>query len=106
MMTLRAAIACVLVAAALAIPANASAYRTWFEFGRQSNISSPLTIATDYGGGFVSTATWRAGSGTSTDACWVSHGWLPTGWYDLWGHWDNYNGKIAGRVFYLQNKPC
>ena len=33
-------------------------------------------------------------------------GWLPTGYYDLWGHWDNYNGAIAGRVFYLQNKPC
>jgi hypothetical protein len=31
---------------------------------------------------------------------------VPTGYYDLWGHWNNYDGKIAGRVFYLQNKPC
>jgi hypothetical protein len=106
MMKVRGAITAVLAAAALAIPANASAYRTWFEFTRQSNLWSPLTIATDYGGGFVTTQTWRAGSGTSTDACWVAHGWLPTGWYDLWGHWNNYDGTIKGRVFYLSNKPC
>src|SRR5262245_56897661 len=91
-MNVRAAVAGVLAAAALAIPANASAYRTWFEFTRQSNTWSPLTIATDYGGGFITTQTWRAGSGTSTDACWIAHGWLPTGWYDLWGHWNNYDG--------------
>ena len=105
-MKVRGVITAVLAAAMLAIPANASAYRTWFEFTRQSNLWSPLTIATDYGGGFVTTQTWRAGSGTSTDACWVAHGWLPTGWYDLWGHWNNYDGTIKGRVFYLSNKPC
>ena len=67
-MKVRGVITAVLAAAMLAIPANASAYRTWFEFTRQSNLWSPLTIATDYGGGFVTTQTWRAGSGTSTDA--------------------------------------
>ena len=41
------------------------------------------------------------------NACWIGHGWLPAGWYDLNGHWDSYNGSaIKGRVFYLQNKPC
>ena len=38
--------------------------------------------------------------------CWVGHGWLPTGYYDLRGHWNNYNGTIRGRVFYLQDKTC
>src|SRR5437763_17133100 len=87
----RGAIAGVLAVTALAIPANASAYRTWFEFTRQSNISSPLTIAPDYRGGYIRTPTWRAGSGTSTDARRISHGWLPTGWYGLSGHWYYYD---------------
>jgi hypothetical protein len=105
-MKVRAAIAAAALAVTLTIPANAFAYRTWFEFARQSNIASTLTMVWQYGTGYYGTQSWRAGSGVSTDACWIGHGWLPTGYYDLWGHWDNYNGAIAGRVFYLQNKPC
>jgi hypothetical protein len=105
-MKVRAAIAAAVLAVTLTIPANALAYRTWFEFARQSNIASTLTMVWQYGTGYNGTQTWRAGSGVSTDACWIGHGWLPTGYYDLWGHWDNFSGKIAGRVFYLQNKPC
>jgi hypothetical protein len=105
-MKVRAAIAAAALAVTLVIPANAFAYRTWFEFTRQSNINSTLTMAWDCGGGYYGWQSWRAGSGVSTDACWVSHGWLPTGWYDLWGHWDHYDATIKGRVFYLQNKPC
>jgi len=104
-MKVRAAIAAAALAVTLTIPANAFAYRTWFEFARQSNIASTLTMVWQYGTGYYGTQSWRAGSGVSTDACWIGHGWLPTGYYDLWGHWDNYNGAIAGRVFYLQNKP-
>jgi len=105
-MKIRALAAAAVLVAALSIPANAFAYLTWFEFTRQSNISSPLTMAWQYGPGYYGTQTWRAGSGVSTDACWVGHGWLPTGYYDLRGHWDNYNGTIRGRVFYLQDKTC
>jgi hypothetical protein len=95
------------VGAALAVPATASGFYTYFDFARQSNIASTLTIVWQQVPGKFSTASWRAGSGTSTDACWIGHGWLPSGWYDLNGHWDNYNGSaIKGRVFYLQNKPC
>ena len=37
----------------------------------------------------------------------MGKGWLPTGWYSLWGHWNGYNGsKIKGRVWYVQNKQC
>ena len=52
--------------------------------------------------------TWRAGSGMPghTDGCEVSKGWLPTGDYDLWAHYDNFNGDIAGRVFHVQDKLC
>ena len=51
---------------------------------------------------------WRAGSGQpgGTDGCAVGYGWLPTGDYDLWGHWDGYDGVIKGRVFYVQDKWC
>lgn len=51
---------------------------------------------------------WRAGSGQPghTDGCEVNKGWLPTGDYDLWGHWDGYDGVIKGRVFYVQDKVC
>lgn len=105
-MKVRAAISAAVLAITLIVPADAFAYLTWFEFTRQSNIASTLTMAWQYGPGFYGTQSWRAGSGVSTDACWIGHGWLPAGYYDLWGHWNNYDGKIAGRVFYLQNKPC
>jgi hypothetical protein len=106
-MKVRAFIAAAVLAVALAIPANALGYPTWFEFTRQTNIASTLTMAWQYGRpGYYGTQTWRAGSGVSTNACWISHGWLPAGYYDLKGHWDYYDGTIKGRVFYLQNKPC
>lgn len=92
--------------AALGFPASASGFYTYFDFARQSNISSTLTMVWQQIPGHFSTVSWRAGSGTSTDACWIGHGWLPVGWYDLNGHWDNYGGDIQGRVFYLQNKQC
>ena len=106
-MKIRLALAGAAVAAALVAATNASAYPTWFELTRQSNTWSPLTLVVDYGGGHYDTTTWRAGSGVSQDACWIGHGWLPAGYYDLHGHWDYYDGSaIKGRVFYLQNKPC
>src|SRR6266550_501060 len=74
-MKVRAAIAAAVLAVTLTIPANALAYRTWFEFARQSNIASTLTMVWQYGTGYNGTQTWRAGSGVSTDACWIGHGW-------------------------------
>lgn len=53
---------------------------------------------------------WRSGSGTGsqiTNDCAIGKGWLPVGWYDQWGHWENYNGTaIWGNVFWLSNKSC
>src|SRR5438477_4216625 len=89
-MKVRATIAAATLMVALAIPANAFAYLTWFEFTRQSNIASTLTMAWQYGPGYYGTQTWRAGSGVSTDACWVGDGWLPTGYYDLNGRFTNH----------------
>jgi hypothetical protein len=94
------------VVAALGSPAAASGYYTYFEFARQTNIASTLRMVWQQQPGKFSSVSWRAGSGTSTDACWIGHGWLPIGWYDLNGHWNNYDGTIKGRVFYLQNKQC
>src|SRR5205809_6640055 len=104
-MKVRAAIAAAVLAVTLTIPANALAYRTWFEFARQSNIASTLTMVWQYGTGYNGTQTWRAGSGVSTDACWIGHGCVPTGYYDLCGHLDTFSGKIARRVFYVPDKP-
>ena len=58
-MKVRAAIAAAVLAVALMIPANAFAYLTWFEFTRQSNIASTLTMAWQYGPGYYGTQTWR-----------------------------------------------
>jgi hypothetical protein len=51
-------------------------------------------------------AGWRAGSGQVQDACQVGRGWLPTGWYDSRGHWNNYDATIKGRVFWISDKQC
>jgi len=52
-------------------------------------------------------AGFRAGSGESTNECYVGHGWLPAGWYNLVGHFDSYNGSsIKGRVWQLSDKRC
>src|SRR5919204_141892 len=85
LMKARAAIAAVVLAVALSIPANALAYLTWFEFARQSNIASTLTMVWQYGPGYYGTQRWRAGSGVSTDACWIGHGWLPVD-YDYYSN--------------------
>lgn len=96
-------------ATALAVPvANANA-SVWMNFARGSNTWSTLrfTWQNDATGVQRATQAWRAGSGSSTDECWVSHGWLPAGMYDVLGHFDGYNGSlIKGRVWQLQDKRC
>ncbi|MDQ2982459.1 MAG: hypothetical protein M3R70_00835 [Actinomycetota bacterium] len=93
--------------ALLARPAAGRAWLTWFDFERVTNTGSVLTMTWQQMPGKFSEARWRAGSGSSVDACWIAHGWLPTGWYDLRGHWDRYDGSlIKGRVYQLQDKPC
>lgn len=93
------------VLASAASPASANGH---FEFHRTSNLSSSLVWV--YYPSPNPTAyyspTWRAGSGDSTDCSYVGHGWLPTGWYDVWGHWDHYDSTIKGIAWYLQNKAC
>lgn len=102
-----AGLAALVAAGALAFAPPAGAFLTWFDFHRQSNTWSPLTMVWQQVPGKFSSVAWRAGSGSSTNACWISHGWLPTGWYDLWGHWDHYDGSaIKGRVFRIQDKQC
>jgi hypothetical protein len=103
----RFAVAAVAAAVALASAPPAGAFLTWFDFTRQSNAWSTLRLVWEQVPGHFSSAAWRGGSGTSTNACWINRGWLPGGWYDLWGHWNNYDGSaIKGRVFRLQDKAC
>ena len=100
-------LAAVAVAAATALPAGATS-PSYFDFARKTNLSSVLTFYWESLPGHESSLTWRAGSGSgSTDECATGRGWLPAGWYDLKGHWDNYDGsKIKGRAWLLQNKQC
>jgi hypothetical protein len=91
-------------------PAGASRSCLYFEFAKSTNTNSTLywRWMDDYGR-CVYSASWRAGSGTTTDPCQVSAGWLPNGWYDLKsaGHQDSYSGTtIWGRIWSLQDKAC
>jgi hypothetical protein len=97
-----AAIAATAIAVA---PASAHGH---FEFHRTSNLNSSLVWV--YYPSSNPTAyyspTWRAGSGDSTNCSYIGHGWLPLGWYDVWGHWAHYDSTIKGIATQLQNKAC
>jgi hypothetical protein len=102
---------CVAVIAATLLPVagGRAATRTFFAFHRYSNTNSYLTINRQdvYSGAILSQQGFRAGSGTSTNECAVGQGWLPTGWYDIVGHFDRYGGsKIQGRAWQLSDKRC
>jgi hypothetical protein len=102
------------VAAGVVGAAGAGATVTTFDFHRMSNLSSVLTIYRQdtLDGSILNRASYRAGSGLNTNECDSAAydnvgGWLPAGYYNLWGHWDNYNGSlIQGRVWRLQDKRC
>ncbi len=97
----------IVVAAALVAAAPAAALGH-FDFHRTSNLNSSLVWVYYLGPNPVAyySPTWRAGSGDSTNCSYIGHGWLPLGWYDVWGHWDHYDSTIKGIVWYLQNKAC
>ena len=101
-------------AAMLAAAGKAGATVTTFDFHRMSNLNSVLTIYRQdtLDGSILNRASYRAGSGLNTNECDSAAydnvgGWLPAGYYSLWGHWDNYAGSlIQGRVWRLQDKRC
>lgn len=106
--TLLTVVGVTLVTAALAAPASAGTITT-FDFFRNTNLNSSLYIyRTDtLTGKILNQAYYRGGSGDSTNECYVDHGWLPGGWYSIWGHHNNYDAaKIKGRVWQFQNKQC
>lgn len=102
----RAFLICLVLA--LCVPAAAAGANGWWTFHRQTNLDSTLRWKwthppnpTEY------SASWRAGSGTSTNECRRAEGWLPAGWYSQWGHWNDYEGSaIKGRVWWVQDKYC
>ena len=98
-------LATVVAALACAAPAASSIH---FDFHRLSNTDSRLTISRidDYDGRVLNQVVYRAGSGASRDECESGRGWLPAGYYNLWGHYHHYDFTIKGRVWYLQDKAC
>ena len=109
---LAAAAATGAVVAASAAPAGATV--TTFDFHRITNTNSVLTIYRQelLDGRILNQASYRAGSGLNQNECDSASydevgGWLPSGYYNLWGHYDQYAGtKIQGRVWRLQDKRC
>jgi hypothetical protein len=100
------------VAAATAAPAGATV--TTLDFRRLTNTNSVLTIYRQdlLDGSILNQASYRAGSGLNRNECDSAAydnvgGWLPHGYYNLWGHYDHYTGSlIQGRVWRLQDKRC
>ncbi len=101
-----------LVAGVLPATAVAVTYQGWFDYARNnSNTNGTLTwkYTIDYQPSVYSRS-WRAGSGSAlNDQKQITGvrpgGWLPTGWYSIRGHWNDYNGSaIYGRVWYLSDK--
>src|SRR5439155_19368140 len=88
-----------LTAASFLAVARAGATVTTFDFHRMSNLSSVLTIYRQdtLDGSILNRVSYRAGSGLNTNECDSAQydnvgGWLPAGYYSLWGHWNNYGG--------------
>ena len=93
----------------LAGAAGTARAAVWMDFSRVYNTWSTLryTWQDDSTGQQRATQSWRAGSGYTTNDCQSGAGWLPTGFYDVRGHWDHYDGSaIKGRVWYLSDKRC
>lgn len=85
--------------------AEASVYG-WFDYARNgSNINGTLTWKYLYNDvPPIYTVSWRAGSGLQLNDK-KDVGWLPSGYYSILGHWDNYSGSaIWGRVWRLSDK--
>jgi hypothetical protein len=106
---MRRATALVAAAVTLAVCAGpAGTTNGWWTFDRDTNTNSTLTWKWTYPPSPAQYVhSWRAGSGSSTAECQRGEGWLPAGWYSLWGHWNHYNGSaVKGRVWWLQDKYC
>jgi hypothetical protein len=93
---------------ALTLPAAAPAANGWWAFNRNTNLDSVLSWTWTYPPDTTRySKSWRAGSGTTTNECEKGKGWLPAGWYALWGHWNGYPGSVVrGRVWWVQDKYC
>lgn len=98
-------LACLLL---LLLPACESGPLWWFVKGTTTN--SSLRAMESLGGG--ETARWRAGSGSSTNACQkqtttTPGGWLPNGSYGTPAYYENYPGQlITGPAIRLTDMAC
>ena len=102
----RALLVCLVTS--LFAPAAAFGADGWWTFKRETNANSTLSWKWTYPPNSTQhSKSWRAGSGTTQNECRRGEGWLPSGWYSQWGHWNDYNGSaVKGRVWWLQDKYC
>jgi hypothetical protein len=88
-------------------PASANRSCNYLAFRKDTNKNSVLLAYWTFDGNCAGSASWRAGSGVSTDGCEENKGWLPNGWYDSPFMDHSYNGVyIRGRVWRLSDKQC
>jgi len=93
---------------AQAAPSGAQAIKYHFVFDKKTNTDSRLILVkTQPNKPAQKVASWRAGSGTTTDSCAKNKGWLPNGTYEIKRYNTNYNGSlIKGYAFQLSDKRC
>lgn len=108
-MTKRIVLVAAIVAVIVPVARASATTQVFFAFHRYTNTNSLLTenLQDVYSGQILVQQAFRAGSGTSTNECYLGHGWLPTGWYDIVGHFDHYDASlIKGRAWQLSDKRC
>lgn len=92
---------------AQAAPTGAQSTTYYFQFDKGTNTNSRLNLIKVRSGQQTKVASWRAGSGVTTNECEKNKGWLPNGTYEIKRYNTNYNGSlIKGYAFQLNDKKC
>ncbi|MFF4233600.1 L,D-transpeptidase family protein [Streptomyces sp. NPDC001820] len=85
-------------------PAAAPSY--YLKFDKNTVTNSKLYLMKSVAGPDKVIASYKAGSGTSTNTCAVAKGWLPNGDYKIEFHRKNFDGIINGYVIKISDKKC
>ncbi|MET8828028.1 L,D-transpeptidase family protein [Streptomyces sp. NPDC004610] len=87
--------------------ADAAAATTYYlKFDKKTVTNSRLYLMKSVAGPDKVVASYKAGSGTTTNACSVGRGWLPNGSYKIEFHRKNFDGIINGYVIKVSDKRC
>ncbi|MCB5167749.1 hypothetical protein LG634_23320 [Streptomyces bambusae] len=85
-------------------PAAVPAY--YLKFDKSSVTNSRLYLMKSVAGPDRVLASYKAGSGQTTNTCTLNKGWLPNGTYNIEFHRTNFDGIINGYVIKISDKKC